>query len=104
MTTETAIVSHLLCDLPDTAPPIQETYGPQLVRSLGLGNHQPTTDFQASLDAGFVEDLETYTARRRWNALTWDQQIALLGCWTTVVLATHVAQLEAAVAVEEAVR
>ncbi|MEU0665706.1 hypothetical protein ABZ508_26470 [Streptomyces lavendulocolor] len=68
MTPATAIVSQLLCELPDSAPPVQQQVGQVLVRALGLVDREPAdektaADYAASLAAGYVEtDLDAWYA------------------------------------------
>ncbi|MFC8272326.1 hypothetical protein ACFUJR_07240 [Streptomyces sp. NPDC057271] len=67
MTPQTAIVSELLCDLPDAEPQIREAAGAQLLRALNLveieRGLQTTVAYTASLAAGHVEDLDAWAAR-----------------------------------------
>ncbi|WP_329114567.1 hypothetical protein [Streptomyces sp. NBC_01353] len=67
MTSQTAIVSELLCALPDADPQIREAAGVQLLRALDLveieRGAQTTIAYTASVDAGHVEDLDAWAAR-----------------------------------------
>lgn len=67
MTPQTAIVSELLCDLPDAPAPIRQAVGGPLLRALDLveveRGAQTTIAYTATLDAGHMEDLNTWAAR-----------------------------------------
>lgn len=91
MTRTELVVSELL-----TAHPVvpAEVGGP-LLRALGLVERDP--DFAASLDAGFVEDVDAWAARVLIPR-DWAQRLAFAACWSLVVLAAHVAWLEARLA------
>ncbi|MGQ4513622.1 hypothetical protein [Streptomyces sp. DW26H14] len=58
---ETAVVSQLLCDLPDAPADQQQRYGAALVRAPRL--HDPDPDFAASVAAGHVETPDAWAAR-----------------------------------------
>lgn len=58
----------------------------------------PTADFADTAAAGYLTtDLDTWAARAWWPA-DWAQRLAFAACWSLVVLAAHVAWLEARVA------
>jgi hypothetical protein len=59
MTPQTAIVSELLCDLPDAEPQVREAVSAHLLRALRVVD----SDYTASLAAGHVEDLDAWAAR-----------------------------------------
>lgn len=61
MRTETAVVSELLCDLPDLPPADKQAMGAALVRALRL--IAPDPNYADTVAAGYVEDLDAYTAR-----------------------------------------
>ncbi|MGW6741726.1 hypothetical protein ACWGDX_13525 [Streptomyces sp. NPDC055025] len=58
---ETAAMSELLSDLPDAPVGVRRVVVSPLVRALGLVPVEP--DFQASVDAGFVEWPDEWAAR-----------------------------------------
>lgn len=63
MRPETAVLSQLLCDLPDTPPATSQPVGSLLVRALGLVEPEPETDFEASVREGHFETYTEYDAR-----------------------------------------
>ncbi|MFD8919400.1 hypothetical protein ACFV0Y_16475 [Streptomyces sp. NPDC059569] len=58
---DTAVLSELLCDLPDAPAETRDLVVTPLVRALGLRTVDP--DFQASVDAGYVEWPDEWAAR-----------------------------------------
>ncbi|MFE9886816.1 hypothetical protein [Streptomyces scopuliridis] len=60
---ETAVLSALLCDLPDAAAEVRAPIASSLIRSLGLTERPVDPDFQASVDAGYVEWPDEWAAR-----------------------------------------
>ncbi len=98
MTRTEVVVSELLT----AHPVVPEQVGGPLLRALGLVEREPVDeqhaqDFAATVAAGYVEDLDTWTARTRPLPADWEQRLQYAACWAHVVLAARVAQLEAAV-------
>lgn len=64
---ETAVMSQLLCDLPDTPPETRQPVGSALIRALHLAPEPPEpeaeSDFDRSVRAGFVEPLDDWAER-----------------------------------------
>jgi hypothetical protein len=68
---EAAVVSELLCGLPDARPKDRRDLGSTLLRALDLVPELPddATDFGASLASGFVEtDCDRWAAGFPWGA------------------------------------
>lgn len=64
MTPQTAVMSHLLCDLDGAPAPVLEQVGGPLLRALGLVKPRSVSaDFQATVDAHLIEtDIDVWFA------------------------------------------
>ncbi|WP_406325245.1 hypothetical protein [Streptomyces niveus] len=59
MRPETAVLSELLCDLPDTPAPVAATVAAAMVRAV----MRPESDYEKSERKGFTETLDQWCER-----------------------------------------
>ncbi|MFD9222045.1 hypothetical protein ACFWDI_18985 [Streptomyces sp. NPDC060064] len=59
----------------------------------------PSPDFAATVAAGYVEPLDAWSTRTQIPD-DWAERLALAWCWSLIVDAAHVAELEARIAAE----
>lgn len=70
MRPESAVLSVLLCDLPDTPAEVGQPIGAGLVRALGLVKTEPDPDFEESVRLELTESFDAYSIRtaEKWGA------------------------------------